>query len=103
MKHTSIPFAIVVWDDAHGSALEDVTLESIQNEHNPLIMTSVGWLLAEDEKGVSIANERYVYDGRERYRGHSFIPRSLVRSCTPMKLVRPRSKRRPQEPDPAPG
>lgn len=85
---TKVPFAIVVWDDAHGSATEDVTIEAL--DHTPMVMTTVGWLLREDERGVSVANERCEEGGKMVYRGHTFIPKAMVRSCTVMKLVRPR-------------
>jgi hypothetical protein len=99
MKHTSQPFVIVVWDDAHGSATTDVTIEDL--DHKPIVMTTVGWLLRQDERGISVANERCEEGGKTVYRGHTFIPRAMVRSATPMVLVRPRKKRSsPQPPSP---
>jgi hypothetical protein len=91
-----VGFAVVVWDDAHGSATTDVTLEDL--DHTPIVMTTVGWLLREDEKGVSVANERCEEHGKMVYRGHTFVPRSLIRSCTKMTLARPRRAKRPAVP-----
>lgn len=59
---------IVTWHDAYGSASRDFS-------HAPLVMTTVGWLLCKDSKGVAIANERQE-DGA--YRGQTFIPAGMV-------------------------
>jgi hypothetical protein len=91
--HHNLPFVVVVWDDAHGSSTTDVTIEDL--DHKPLVMTTVGWLLREDERGISVANERCEEGGKMVYRGHTFVPKAMVRSATPMKLVRPRTKKVP--------
>ena len=99
MKHNNQPFVIVVWDDAHGSATTDVTIEDL--DHKPIVMTTVGWLLREDERGISVANERCEEGGKMVYRGHTFIPKAMVRSATAMALSKPRRKRSsPQPPEP---
>ena len=85
------PLAVVVWDDAHGSATTDVTPEDL--DHKPLVMTTVGWLLREDDLGVSIANEKCQVDGKDVYRGHTFVPRALIRSCTLFTLAKVRKKK----------
>lgn len=59
---------IVNWKDAYGSAARDFA-------HEPLIITTVGWLLCKDKNGVSVANERQE-DGA--YRGQTFIPSGMV-------------------------
>lgn len=100
MDHKRVPVAIVVWDDAHGSATDNVTIADIGHAHRALVMTTIGWLLREDEDGVSIANERCMEEGKEVYRGHTFVPRSLIRSCTPFKLSLPRRSRK-QSDEPA--
>lgn len=81
----------VVWDDAHGDALRIVS--DIDLPHRPTVMQTMGWLLRDDEVGVSVANERCLDDGDDSYRGHTFIPRSLVRSVTVIKVTSPRKKK----------
>lgn len=76
----------VEWDDAHGSVASDVDLEE---EHKPVIMTTIGFLLQWDALGLSIANERS--DGE--YRGHTFIPRGMVRTIRT--VTKQRLSRRP--------
>lgn len=96
MEKTKLPYVIVVWDDAHGSATGVVTLKDIP--HKPIVMQTMGWLLREDEKGISLANERCLDEGDESYRGHTFIPRSLVKSITPFKIATPRKKKKVDPP-----
>lgn len=82
---------IVVWDDAHGSAHREVTEDDMP--HRPLVMQTIGWLLRQDELGISIANE-YCSDAESAcYRGHTFVPIGLIRSVTPFTLSTPRKPR----------
>lgn len=71
------PLIRVEWDDAHGTANEDIDTESLPLYHSPLRMISWGLLLKEDETGVTLVTEQY--GDRQTYRANKFIPRSLVR------------------------
>lgn len=85
--------ALLVWDDAHGSAVEQVTLSSVAEAHKAAVFQTVGWILLDDDAGVSIANERCLDEGEESYRGRTFVPRALIRSVTPLNKPRkPRKK-----------
>jgi hypothetical protein len=86
------PLVLAVWEDAHTSGIELVTLDSVKDNHRPEVMQTVGWLIRDDDKGISVANERCSDNGEDYYRGHTFILRSLVRSVTPFTLSRPRKK-----------
>lgn len=93
----------VCWRDAWVSGTEPINLEEVHLKHRPMLMTTLGWLLMEDEDGVSVANEQYVDDdGLETYRGRTFIPRGMVISVEPMrkpkKPRKPREKPRPEKP-----
>lgn len=90
-------FVIVVWDDADSTGVEVITDENIDSYHKPAVMKTAGWLLKDDDRGVSIANEVYQEDGKERWRGHTFVPRSLVRSVTPVGFSRKRKPRKKVE------
>jgi hypothetical protein len=91
------PLVVVVWDDAASSSVEVITEENIAKYHVPTIIKTIGWLVRDDEKGVSVCNESYYeYQGDQpQWRGHTFIPKPLVRSITPFNLARPRKKKEP--------
>lgn len=89
---------LVVWDDAHADASEALSLDDVAVKHRAATFQTVGWLLRNDELGVSVANERCLDQGDEVYRGRTFVPKSLVRSITP--VVKPRKKRSNLNPPP---
>jgi hypothetical protein len=74
----------VQWNDAHATS-DPVTVADL--DHDPLLVTTAGWLLRDDEKGITLANERYVVGGVEYFRGKTFIPRGMIQPK--------RSKKRP--------
>lgn len=82
--------AVVVWDDAWSAGIEVLNQKDVEEKHRPSVMQTLGWILKEDDLGISIANERCLDKGDECYRGHTFIVRSLVKSVTPFKLSTPR-------------
>jgi hypothetical protein len=65
----------VFWNDAQSSATK-IYLKS--RDHAPTIMETIGWLMDDDESGVSVCNERYTEDGEVCFRGHTFVPRGIV-------------------------
>ena len=86
-------FVNCIWADAWADAVESVTLKDVAEKHRPMMMETYGWLLYEDNAGVSIAAERCIDKGDESYRGRSFIPRTLIQSISPVKLTKSRSPR----------
>lgn len=85
---------IVVWNDAWTNEM-GVTLEDVRASHKPMVVRTIGWLLLDDDIGVSLANEHFD-DGS--YRGRTFILRSMVVSVTPYNLskLRPKRERKPK-------
>ena len=83
-------FVACIWNDAWADAIEGVTLKDVADKHRPTIMETRGWLLYEDEEGVSIAAERCLDKGEEYYRGRSYIPKVLIISVTALKISKPR-------------
>lgn len=81
---------VVVWDDAWSAGIELLTLKEIEEKHRPSVMQTLGWMLKSDSTGVWIASERCLDKGEECYRGHTFIPRQLIKSVTPFKLSTPK-------------
>lgn len=84
-------FASVIWEDARGSGIEAVSTKDLP--HKPCLMETRGWILRDDEAGVSICNERYLDpDDSDYFRGHTFILRSMIRSVDYKNLTRLRKK-----------
>lgn len=89
----------VKWDDAWGDAHESVSPSDVGEKHKPTLMETVGWLLKDDDSGVSLFNERCLDQGDGSYRGRTFIPKAMIVSITPVvKLRKPRKKAPPEVP-----
>lgn len=69
---------IVKWDDAWQDQENFATIHGIKQTHEPMLVETMGVLLVDDETGISIANERSTQDGKDVYRGRSFIPRAMI-------------------------
>ena len=92
------PLVVVEWDDAWVNAEEPVSPADVTASHKPTVVRTIGWLLRQDEAGVSLANEHY----ENLYRGRSFIPTVMVRSVTRYQLTKPRAPRRNNRSNPKP-
>jgi len=87
-KVTTIrPLVILRWDDAHAY---DSEMEESEINHQAIPITTYGLLLRDDEIGVSIANEQ---TSETTYRGHTFVPRAMVRS---VQVLRKQPQRQPR-------
>lgn len=82
----NLPLVLVVWNDAHTQE-SPVDSETIGPYHKPEVIHTLGWLLADDEVGVSVVNEFY----DESYRGLTFIPRGMIISVNQYQLTKKRS------------
>lgn len=85
-------FVEVVWNDAWQDTENFQSAHGITLTHKPLVVKTLGWLVVDDEVGVSVANERSQDGDGETFRGRSFIPRAMVQSVTPYKLAKPRKR-----------
>ena len=79
----------VAWNDAWVDGDGAVSLDDVALSHHPKVITTLGWLLYEDEHGVSIANEYF----DDVYRGRTFIPRAMIISIVSYQLTKSRSKK----------
>lgn len=68
-------FAQVRWLDAWADGVDDVMPDKVHEKHRPIAMQTRGWILLDDEIGVSLFYERSE-DGA--YRGRTFIPRGMI-------------------------
>lgn len=81
------PLVIVVWMDAWVSE-EGCSDDMAHSLHKPEEVTTIGWVLVDNEAGLQISNEFY----GTTYRGRTFIPRAMIKTITPYKLSKPRKK-----------
>lgn len=87
-----LALVVVRWKDAWVDGNEPVTLGAeVATTHKPKVIVTVGWLLREDESGVSVANEHY--DDENVYRGRTYIPREMIVSLERYKLTKERVPR----------
>lgn len=87
---------LLTWNDAWADTDGFATMHGIAQTHHPMVIQTIGWLLQDDETGVSLANERSSADGTETFRGRTFVPRLMVVSVTPFKMTKPRMPRTPK-------
>lgn len=82
-----LPLVVVTWLDAWGDMTTPVELSEVGKSHKAEEVTTIGWVLRDDETGIQLSGE-HCADGT--YRSRSFIPRGMVQSVTPYQLVKPR-------------
>lgn len=92
MPETKLPLVVVEWNDAWIKEA-GVTLEDVGATHVPTVVTTIGWMMKDDEVGISLANEFY----DDTYRGRTFIPRGMVKTVTPYRLTKPRKAKAAEE------
>lgn len=80
---------MVEWDDANTGNEDTVTPDTLDALHKPIIIHTLGWVMREDEIGITLCNEWY----HGAYRGRTFVPRGMIRSITPYTLTKQRTPR----------
>jgi hypothetical protein len=83
----------VTWNDAHGNALGEFAQHEIP--HAPYVWTTIGYLLREDDNGISLAAE---VGETNNFRGVSFIPKAMILKVKRPKLRSSLSTKHPQAP-----
>lgn len=91
MKQQTLPLVVVEWNDAWVDGTDPVSPADVAATHKPKVVITMGWVLKDDEQGISLANEHYA--GEDTYRGRTFIPRVMVKNVTPFKLAKIREKK----------
>ncbi len=66
---------LVTWNDAQAGGAEDYDKA---RHHKPSVMQTLGWLMDQDDTGISIACERYHENGKDYFRGSTFVPSGMV-------------------------
>jgi len=98
---TSLPLVLVTWKDANTGGDDVVTTDNVSAYHKPTIVHTLGWLVKDDEEGVTIVNEFY----DDFYRGRTFVYRPMVMTVEHFTLAKPRKKKKhvaPTPPEPSP-
>lgn len=80
------PLALVRWHDAHSDSGQHAESDI---PHEALAVHTSGYLLRDDDKGISIAAE-WIPES-DNYRAVTFIPRALVLGVD--RLSRPRTRK----------
>lgn len=79
---------VVEWNDAWTSE-EAVSDDMAVMVHKPELVTTIGWVLVDNDEGLQLSNEFY----GTTYRGRTLIPRAMIKSVTPFKLSKPRQSK----------
>jgi hypothetical protein len=90
------PTVIVEWTDAYGENTEQ-WYEGGQVDHEPLIVRTVGYLMRDDEIGITLWTDMTKPDGSS-YRGRTFIPRGMVKAVL---YLEPKRVRKPRKQKPS--
>lgn len=96
-----LELAICVWKDAHTSADPGEQFLPDDIPHAPFVVRTVGWVMKEDEVGVTLASESL---DNGHYRARTFIPRGMVITLDhlPTRKTRKRKKISKSLPPPPP-
>lgn len=74
--------ATVWWNDAHRSASANADADVICKEHAPVLLGITGWIIRDDDAGVSIGWEwthtQNTHAAFTEFRGYGFIPRVMI-------------------------
>jgi hypothetical protein len=96
MELSTLPLVCVIWDDAHGRTAGEYTqVEILRDLHHPAAIYTFGLLVADDETGVTVAQEitNPDEDGDSTYRGLGFVPRGMVKEVINLGIPkRPRAR-----------
>jgi hypothetical protein len=91
---------LVTWKDAWQDQENFNTAHGIAVTHAPMRVETLGWIIQDDDEGVSVVNERSTQDGSDVFRGRTFVPRGMIQSVVPYTLTRPRAaKPKPVPPE----
>jgi hypothetical protein len=83
MRHPDRQFAVVIWDDAHKTHEE---LHDDEINHKPSLCQTYGWIIKNDDVGITVASEWGPEDGI--WRDSTFVPHGMVREVVLLSLSR---------------
>lgn len=74
LKPSGKPFVAVTWRDPHGTGKTSCLFEH-ELPHSCILITTYGWLMRQDDKGVSLVGEII---GDASMRDYTFVPAELI-------------------------
>mgnify|MGYP001572385386 FL=1 len=83
---------IVTLTDANTDSEDVVNDDSIDRLHKPTIVHTLGWVMRDDDVGITVCTEYYDH----AFRGRTIIPRVCINSVTDYKLSKPPKPRKPK-------
>jgi hypothetical protein len=94
------PLVQVQWWDANTGTDDVVDEDNLAGYHKPTLVTTIGWLMRQDDVGITLCNEHY----DKSFRGRTFIPAAMVlpNGVQPYKSPPHPRKRRPAAPAQSP-
>lgn len=84
---------MVVWNDAHAD-LDQAWIQADGWSHAPLRVTTVGWIVKDDDEGITLFSESIADTESASFRARSFIPRGMIVEITPLASKKPRKSPR---------
>lgn len=90
---------LIEWSDAWADTDNFSSAHGIIQSHAPMIVQTLGWVIQDDEVGISVVNELSTEDGKSIFRGRTFIPRAMVQKVTEFTLSKPRKKKDSSPPE----
>lgn len=97
MNLPELQFAYVIWNDAWCDATEAIAVTDAHLNHRASVHITTGWILFQDENGLSIANEYCPAD--QTYRGRTYIPIGMLVSVNIVKFSKPRTPKPAKVPE----
>ena len=95
MSAIGFQFVEVTWSDAWADDDNFATAHGLALTHKPMEVKTRGWLILDNEIGVSVANEESrTEDDAAVFRGRTFIPRAMVKSVVPYRLAAVRKSKK---------
>lgn len=85
---------LVEWDDAWQDQDNFATAHGMAQTHHPITPETLGWVIVDDDEGISLVNERCLQQDPPTYRGRTFIPRAMVKKVTEVRLAAPKKERK---------
>ena len=73
----SYPFAVVYWIDAFG---DSESFDEETSNFDGIETLTIGWLMQDDDKGVTVSQDRYAPDSpfSRSHKAFTFIPRGCI-------------------------
>lgn len=77
-----LPLVLIEWNDASfdANAVDEDTVDAV---HKPTVVLTLGWVLRDNERGITVVTEKY----EGQYRGRTTVLRENIINVYPFKLA----------------